>query len=125
MLVATSKFDKLGELIYSERTMSSKSSDCAKPSAYGIGHITVKDADKWAEYREKIVPTLEPWNASLIFRGNKVRVLGGEHKHSDTVVIKFPDLDSLNGWYDSAAYQAIIPLRMAAADVDLIAYESV
>ena len=104
--------------------MSAKSSDCAKPTAYGIGHITVKDADKWAEYREKIVPTLEPWNATLIFRGNKVRVLGGEHKHTDTVVIQFPDLDSLNGWYDSAAYQAIIPLRMEAADVDLIAYES-
>ena len=104
--------------------MSVKSSDCVKPTAYGIGHITVKDADKWAEYREKIVPTLEPWNATLIFRGNKVRVLGGEHKHTDTVVIQFPDLDSLNGWYDSAAYQAIISLRMEAADVDLIAYES-
>ena len=104
--------------------MSVKSSDCAKPAAYGIGHITVRDPDKWALYREKIVPTLEPWNATLIFRGNKVRVLGGEHKHTDTVVIQFPDLDSLSGWYDSAAYQAIIPLRKEAADVDLIAYES-
>ena len=104
--------------------MSAISSDSVKPTAYGIGHITVKDAAKWAEYREKIVPTLEPWNATLIFRGKKARLLGGEHKHTDTVVIQFPDLDSLNAWYDSASYQAIIPLRMEAADVDLIAYES-
>lgn len=92
--------------------------------AYAIGHITVKDEDKWAEYREKIVTTLLPWNARLVFRGNKVRVLGGSHKHTDTVVLQFPDLDSLNGWFDSEAYQAIIPLRMQAAEVDLVAYEA-
>lgn len=95
-----------------------------KSSAYAIGHITVKDPIKWAEYREKIVLTLEPWQAILVFRGNKVRVLGGEHKHTDTVVLQFPELASLNAWFDSAAYQAIIPLRMQAAEVDLIAYET-
>ena len=95
-----------------------------KIPAYAIGHITVKNPEKWAEYREKIIPTLEPWGATLLFRGNKFRVLGGEHKHTDTVVLQFPDNDSLNGWFDSDAYQAIIPLRMQAADVDLIAYET-
>lgn len=96
----------------------------AKSDAYAIGHVTVKDPLKWAEYKEKIVPTLAPWQATLVFRGHKVRVLGGEHKHTDTVVLQFPDMASLNGWFDSAAYQAIIPLRMEAADVDLIAYET-
>jgi len=95
-----------------------------KSPAYAIGHITVKDAVKWADYREKIVPTLAPWNATLLFRGKKMRVLGGEHKHTDTVVLQFPDTESLNGWFDSEAYQAIIPLRMQAADVDLMAYET-
>jgi len=95
-----------------------------KPSAYAIGHITVKDADKWALYREKIVPTLAPWGATLLFRGNKVRLLGGEHTHTDTVVLSFPNMASLNGWFDSEAYQAIIALRTQAADVDLMAYEA-
>ena len=29
--------------------------------AYVIGHITVKDAAKWAEYRARVPATLAPW----------------------------------------------------------------
>lgn len=30
-------------------------------NAYLIGHLTVKDADKWAEYRSRVPATLAPW----------------------------------------------------------------
>jgi len=49
-------------------------------------------------------------------------VLAGQHAHTDTVVIRFPDQASVGGWYASAAYQALIPLRTEAATVDLISY---
>jgi uncharacterized protein (DUF1330 family) len=39
------------------------------------------------------------------------------------VVIRFPDLKAVDGWYASAAYQALIPLRQEAADMDLLSYE--
>mgnify|MGYP003515399154 CR=1 FL=1 len=42
-----------------------------------IGHITVKDAAKWAEYRSQVPATLAPWDAELVFRGEKLAVLGG------------------------------------------------
>jgi uncharacterized protein (DUF1330 family) len=40
------------------------------------------------------------------------------------VVIRFPDAQALDDWYSSDAYQALIPLRTEAADVDLINYEA-
>ena len=89
---------------------------------YVIGHITIKDAAKWDEYRSQVPATLAPWQAELVFRGEKLAVLGGEHKHTDTVFIRFPNAESANGWYNSAAYQALIPLRQEAAEVDLISY---
>lgn len=91
--------------------------------AYAVGHITVKDPAKWDEYRSKVPATIAPWHAELVFRGELAEVLAGPHEHSDTVVIRFPDLASLRGWYRSAAYQALIPLREEAADVVLLAYE--
>jgi uncharacterized protein (DUF1330 family) len=91
-------------------------------SALVIGHITVRDEDKWAQYRAQVPATLAPWGAELVFRGQCDRLLAGEHSHSDTVVIRFPDSAAVDGWYASAAYQALIPLRCAAADVDLISY---
>ena len=93
-------------------------------AAYLIGHITVRDTGKWAEYRGRVPATLEPWGAELVFRGRRVAVLSGEHPHSDTVVIRFPSAAALAGWHGSPAYQALIPLREQAAEVVLIAYES-
>jgi uncharacterized protein (DUF1330 family) len=39
-------------------------------------------------------------------------------------VIRFPSLEAADGWHYSAAYQALIPLRMQAADVVLLSYEA-
>ena len=92
--------------------------------AYLIGHISVRDAEKWAEYRGRVPDTLKPWGGELVFRGRRVAVLSGEHAHADTVVIRFPSAAALAAWHGSAAYQALIPLREQAADMVLIAYES-
>ena len=92
-------------------------------AAYLIGHITIKDPQKWEAYRGQVPATLAPWNAELVFRGKAFAVLGGEHAHSDTVVIRFPDPAALRAWFDSPAYQALIPLRQQAAEVTLIGYE--
>jgi len=91
--------------------------------AYVIGHLTVKDPAKWAEYRSRVPETLAPWGAELVLRGKRVAVLAGEHGHEDTVVIRFPDQAAVEGWYASPEYRSLIPLRMQAADMELIAYE--
>jgi uncharacterized protein (DUF1330 family) len=93
-------------------------------SAYVIGHITVLDPALWDAYRNQVPGTLQGTGGELVFRGTTARVLGGEHAHEQTVVIRFPSLAAANGWFDSAAYQALLPLRLQAAKVDLIAYET-
>lgn len=93
-------------------------------TAYVIGQITVKDPAKWEEYRSKVPATLAPWGAELVLRGTRAKVLSGQHPHTDTVVIRFPDMESAVNWHNSAAYQELVPLRTQAAEVDLISYES-
>jgi uncharacterized protein (DUF1330 family) len=95
-----------------------------KITAYLIGHITVKDAEKWAEYRGKVPATLAPWGADLVCRGKLLSILCGEHIHTDSVVIRFPDADAVNNWFNSLAYQALIPIREQAAEMVLVSYES-
>jgi uncharacterized protein (DUF1330 family) len=92
-------------------------------NAYVVGQLTVKNAEKWAEYRSRVPATLAPWGAELVFRGKKVANLAGEHAHSDIVVIRFPDKEAVQGWHASAAYQSLIPLREQAADMVLLSYE--
>jgi len=92
--------------------------------AYIIGHISIKDPAKWAEYLEQVPVTIAQWGGELVFRGKRIKVLNGAHTHSDTVVARFPDKASLTAWHDSPEYQALIPLRDAGADVTLIGYDS-
>jgi uncharacterized protein (DUF1330 family) len=92
--------------------------------AWVIGHISVKDAAKWGEYRSRVPATLGPWGATLVLRGERRAVLGGEHRHTDTVVLEFPSVEAARGWHGSPAYQALIPLRHEAAEVDLVLFEA-
>ena len=91
-------------------------------AAYIIGHLTIKSPEKWAEYRSRVPATLAPWGAEVVLRGRLASVLAGEHLHTDTVVIRFPDMRSVNGWHSSPSYQALIPLRNQAAEMVLLSY---
>jgi uncharacterized protein (DUF1330 family) len=93
-------------------------------TAYLVGHIAVKDTEKWAEYRAQVPATLAPWHAEISFRGKCVEVLAGEHPYSDIVVIRFPNKEAIKSWHQSPAYQALIPLRQEAAEMLLLSYET-
>jgi uncharacterized protein (DUF1330 family) len=90
--------------------------------AYAIGHITVKDAQKWAAYCAAVPATVAPWHGEVMLRAKTLEVWSGEHAHEQTVVLRFPDAASARGWFHSAAYQALIPLRTEAAEVLLVGF---
>ena len=96
--------------------------DTAAP-AYAIGHITVRDPSGWQEYCSRVPATLAPWQGEVMLRGQVREVFHGDHPHVHTVVLRFPDDAAAAGWHASPAYQALIPLRDAAADVVLVSYQ--
>ena len=93
-------------------------------AAYLVGHITIKDASQWDIYMEGVGKSLLPYSAELIFRGKLSKVLTGEHSRQNTVVIKFSAQATLQDWYNSKEYQALLPIRDRAADVTIISYDT-
>ncbi len=92
--------------------------------AYLIGQITIKNQKKWNTYVEGVGRSIIPFNAEIIFRGRRAKVLAGDHPHEHTVVIKFADQATLQDWFDSPAYQELIPIRDEAADVVIVSYNA-
>jgi uncharacterized protein (DUF1330 family) len=90
--------------------------------AYVVGQMTVKNPEKWGQYRSQVLATLLPFGGELVFRGEKVKAFSGVCPHPDIVVIRFPSQQDADAWHASAAYQALIPLRHEAADVVLVTY---
>jgi uncharacterized protein (DUF1330 family) len=93
-------------------------------AAYLVGHITVKDNQRWQKYVLGVQESLLPFDSKIIFRGKLVSVLAGKHGYDLAVVIEFPDQTTLDNWYSSEKYQALIPIRDEAADVVLMTYKA-
>ena len=93
-------------------------------TAYLVGHITVKDAEKWDKYRNQVPGTLKPWGGEVTFRGKQVAAFSGDLPYTDIVVIRFLNKEAINNWHNSPAYQALIPLRREAAEMVLLSYET-
>ncbi len=92
--------------------------------AYLIGHIVIKNSEKWKIYVDGVQKSLMPFNGKVVFRGKRATVLTGAHSHDHVVVISFPDQSTLQRWYDSEEYQNLIPIRDQAADVVIISYDA-
>jgi predicted GIY-YIG superfamily endonuclease len=93
-------------------------------AAYLVGHITIKDDGLWQKYVDGVGESLAPFDSRIIFRGQLVRVLAGQHEHDLVVVIEFPDQSTLDAWFSSEKYQKLIPLRDKAADVVITTYKT-
>lgn len=91
-------------------------------TAFFVATVTLKDADKFQEYAAAVGPTIAAHGGQLLVRGKLDKVLAGTAEHQMTAVASFPSMDALDGWYQSAEYQALIPLREAGADMNLVSY---
>ena len=92
-------------------------------AAYLIGHITVKDHNLWQEYVAGVQESIVPFAAKVVFRGKLDKVLAGQHDKDLVVVVEFSDPSTLDDWFNSGKYQALIPLRDRAANVVITTYK--
>ena len=90
--------------------------------AFVIAVETIHDEAMFAAYRQQVVPTLEAFGGRFVVRGGALTVMEGDWPHRRTVIIEFPSREAAEGWYASPAYQALIPLRRQAADLDLVVF---
>ena len=83
---------------------------------YFIANIEVHDPETFAKYAEKVPATIEQYGGRYVIRGGEQEVAEGEGVRPRTVVLEFESLEAVKTWYNSPEYQAIIDLRLKAAD---------
>jgi len=88
--------------------------------AYVIADVDVKDAARYPEYTSQVLATIEKFGGRFIARGGGVEVLEGKWEPHRIVIIEFPDMESLKGWYNSGEYAPLIKLRQKYSEGSLI-----
>lgn len=97
-------------------------------TAYAVARIRSADPthSEIAEYLGRIQSTLDPFSGRfLIHGGGRVEEIEGSLDGIGVIVIEFPDRASVDGWYRSDAYQAILPLRTRHTEMDTMIVDGV
>lgn len=93
--------------------------------AYVIALVDVHDAVAYEHYRAKVPGCVAAHGGRFLVRGGAQAALEGDWPASRTVVVEFPDRATAMAFYHSADYQAIVPLRQAAATGRMIVVDGV
>lgn len=87
---------------------------------YAVAQGTVEDRDMLNEYVAKVIPTIQASGGRIIGFDESPEVVEGEVVHPRTVILEFPSHEIFRAWYDSEAYQAILPLRLESTPGTLV-----
>ena len=94
-------------------------------AAYLIAHLTVTDPEAFRDYQAAVPAIIQRFGGRYLLRGGAVETLEGQWQVSRLVVLEFPGMDEAKRFYHSADYQEILPLRLAAAQSDVVLAEGV
>jgi uncharacterized protein (DUF1330 family) len=90
-----------------------------------IVYEKIDDWESYDRYRSLVMPTLEAFGARFLVRGGAFTIVEGEMPFERIAVLEFPSRQAAEGWYHSDAYQAILPLRLAATRCQFVIVDAV
>ena len=92
------------------------------PPAYVVAEVAIHDADAFTrDYAPKVAGTLEPYGGRFLTSGKLTALEGNVPQRF--VIIAFDNVEKARGWYDSPAYQQLVPIRKKTATSTLFIAE--
>ncbi|MFO0994758.1 MAG: DUF1330 domain-containing protein [Hyphomicrobiales bacterium] len=91
---------------------------------YFVAELNITDPAKFKGFVQKLPETLTPFGGHFVVKPGKILALEGDTPKS-VGVIAFDSVDQAKAWYDSPAYQAILPLRLSSAKTTAFIMEGV
>ncbi|MET7684799.1 DUF1330 domain-containing protein [Streptomyces sp. NPDC005423] len=95
--------------------------------AYALGNLRpgARVHDDVLAYIEGIQATLDPFGGRFLVHGAPDREVREGRWPDALVVIAFPSLADARAWYDSPAYQELLPLRTRHVEGDILLVDGV
>ncbi|MBK0122492.1 DUF1330 domain-containing protein [Pantoea sp. S61] len=88
----------------------------AATPAYYVAEFQATDREAIKPYSAQVESTFQPFGGQFIVRAGEPDIKEGFGAQGRLVIIKFESLKNAQAWYNSAAYQKIIPIRHRAGN---------
>lgn len=80
-------------------------------AAYLTANITIRDPALFAQYREAVAPMIAAHGGRYVVRGGAMTVVEGEPGFDRLIILEFPNMETLRGFYYGAEYAPLLALR--------------
>ena len=94
-------------------------------AGYAVAQLKVTDPETNERYRSQVQAIIEQFGGRFLVRGGKVDELEGSLSLPRLVVMEFPSTEQAHAFYNSLAYQEILPLRLKSAEGIFVIFEGV
>ena len=94
-------------------------------SVYVVAQGRIENREMLNEYVAKAIPTIQSGGGRILGFDESPEAVEGKVEHPRTVILEFPSREVFRAWYDSDAYQAILPLRLESTPGTLIVVDGV
>jgi uncharacterized protein (DUF1330 family) len=84
-------------------------------AVYAIFDVEIRDRERYREYMHQVKPVIEAAGGRYLVRGGAHRVVEGEWFPRRLVLLEFPSMEALEGFYMSPEYQALKTLRLTSS----------
>ena len=94
-------------------------------AAYVVANIEVIDKERYENYKQMSLASIQPFGGRFIVRGAPTETLEGDWTPNRFVVIEFPTLEKAKAWWSSAEYAPAKKLRQETARSQMIVVDGV
>jgi uncharacterized protein (DUF1330 family) len=92
-------------------------------AAYLYVNIEITDAEGFRAYGSQVPASIARFGGRYLARGGPAKRLEGVLRLRRQVLLEFPDMATLQAWYDSDDYAPLRDLRLACSVADVVAFE--
>jgi uncharacterized protein (DUF1330 family) len=98
-------------------------------AGYVIFDVGPSDREAMTPYLEKAFDTVAASGGKILVRTGNIEVREATHRDgwhpTRILIIEFPSMDAARAWYESPAYQDILPIRLKAGKDNMVIVEGV
>jgi uncharacterized protein (DUF1330 family) len=85
-------------------------------AAYFIAQYVVNDPKLYREYQAAAAATIQASGGEVVAFDAAAETIEGTPPGPQTVIVRFDSSEAAKAWYESPAYQAALPKRLASTD---------
>ena len=87
--------------------------------------VEITDPEMFAEFRERLDPTVEAHGGTFVVRGEDITVVQGDWNPRRIAMIEFPNLAAANSWIHSSEFGALQEIPDKSSKTNIVIADGV